>query len=331
MVCGDDGDREAVVRGHGHDREADAVDGDRALLDQVAQDAVGGPRSEVGRRRRRSARRRRRGPGPGGRPSRSVERTGRSRLTGSPGSRAPRLVRASVSATASAAHHPAPRSTTVRQQPLTAMESPTGLPSVTTAAVEDETGSRRRPAGRRRRPISSTIPVNIDGSRYGSRVACLEPAHRSARRRPRRPDLDDPAPPDVGHGRPRPGPANSGRPSSPPSRAGRQIEHVLVDQAAPGGSARPRAAPPSTRSWTTPAAPEVVEQRARGRRHLDERRLDPGAVGGLGRARPAAGPGPATSPDRQGRVVGPDRAGPDQDGVALGPQLVGVGAGQPAR
>ena len=57
-------------------------------------------------------------------PSRSSTRTGRSRLTG----RRPRArrgaVRSSVSVTASAAHQPSPSSTTVRQQPLTAIESP---------------------------------------------------------------------------------------------------------------------------------------------------------------------------------------------------------------
>ena len=119
----DDGHGEPVV-GHVDHGEADAVDGDRALLDDVAgvggvrigrsgrglddlADAVDVALHEVAAEAVRQA-------------------DGRSRLTGRPGRRSPRVVRASVSSTTSADHAVGgPRSTTVRQQPLTAIESPT--------------------------------------------------------------------------------------------------------------------------------------------------------------------------------------------------------------
>src|SRR5688572_14218135 len=99
-------------------------------------------------------------------PSRSERRTGRSRFTRSPAARAPRQVRCSVSSTASAAHQPSPPSTppksmTVRQQPLTAMEAPRTASSRTAAASI----SRRAPVAlgltARTVPSSSTRPVNI--------------------------------------------------------------------------------------------------------------------------------------------------------------------------
>ena len=52
----DDGDGEAVVGGV-DDGEADAVDGDRALLHDVAEQSAGMRDAQVGRRRRRSRRR----------------------------------------------------------------------------------------------------------------------------------------------------------------------------------------------------------------------------------------------------------------------------------
>ena len=63
-------------------------------------------------------------------------RTGRSRLTGSPGARAPRLVRAAVSSLTSATHQPSPCSTSVRHVPFTAMESPSWAPSSTVVAAK---------------------------------------------------------------------------------------------------------------------------------------------------------------------------------------------------
>src|SRR5581483_6756753 len=64
-------------------------------------------------------------------PRRSPTRTGRSRLTGSPGRRSPRLDRSRVSSTASAAHQPSPCSTTVRHTPFTAIDAPITASSVT--------------------------------------------------------------------------------------------------------------------------------------------------------------------------------------------------------
>ena len=133
---GDDGDGERG-RGHLDDREAAAVDGDRALLDQIARQARGTPtrRSGAGWR---VDRRRRRGPGPGGRQGGPSRRRGRSRLTRSPAGRSPRLVRRRVSATGRAHHHPGPMRTTVRQHPLTAIESPMAAPLGDDRSREDQ-------------------------------------------------------------------------------------------------------------------------------------------------------------------------------------------------
>ena len=57
-------------------------------------------------------------------PSRSPTRSERSRLTGEPGARSPSPVRCSVSAITSAVKSLPDRPVTVRQVPLTAMESP---------------------------------------------------------------------------------------------------------------------------------------------------------------------------------------------------------------
>ena len=70
----------------------------------------------------------------------AAEGGGPLQVDGVAGPQVAELVRPSVSGTASAAHQPGPRLTTVRQQPLTAMESPICVPSVTVAA---EKTSRR--------------------------------------------------------------------------------------------------------------------------------------------------------------------------------------------
>ena len=94
-------------------------------------------------------------------PRRPSIRTGRSRFTGSPASRCPRAVRAMVSGTASAAHHPSPWSTAVRQQPFTAIDAPivtsssTRCASITRRIPLPPLGSRDR-----MRPSSSMMPVN---------------------------------------------------------------------------------------------------------------------------------------------------------------------------
>src|SRR4030095_12592819 len=93
-------------------------------------------------------------------------RIGRSRLTGSPVSSPPRAVRASVSGPTSKRSRPGPRSTTVRQAPLTATLAPRSLSSCTRSA--DTT--RRLPSRSMTRPISSIRPVNT-----GSDARC--PGH----------------------------------------------------------------------------------------------------------------------------------------------------------
>ena len=125
---GDERDGERVVV-DGGDGEAHAVDGDRALLDDVA-----GQRRREGEAARPPSGRRACARGSSAVPStwpwtmcppkRLLAAIARSRLTRSPGARAPRLLRASVSAITSTVNCPSPCSTTVRQTPLTAMEAP---------------------------------------------------------------------------------------------------------------------------------------------------------------------------------------------------------------
>ena len=90
-------------------------------------------------------------------PSRSPSAIGRSRLTGSPACNEPKLVREYVSSLTSASHHDVPSvATTVRQQPLTAMEAPRPEPCSTRFASM----RRREPLRSATLPSSSTIPVN---------------------------------------------------------------------------------------------------------------------------------------------------------------------------
>ena len=58
--------------------------------------------------------------------------------------------------------------------------------------------------------------------------------------------------------------------------------------------------------------------------------MHPGVLGRMAEHDPQ-GIAPGHVADRQGRVVGPHGAGADQDGVALGAQLMDVHAGPPAR
>ena len=70
-------------------------------------------------------------------------------------------MRDSVSATASAAHQPSPWSTTVRQHPLMAIDSPSRAPSATVGASKERRVAEPAWVTERTRPSSSTIPVNI--------------------------------------------------------------------------------------------------------------------------------------------------------------------------
>ena len=77
-------------------------------------------------------------------------------------------VRVSVSRLTSVAHHPSPRSTTVRQQPLTAIEAPIAASSSTVVAAitRRAVASGPSPIGETSRtvPSSSTMPVNTPGA-----------------------------------------------------------------------------------------------------------------------------------------------------------------------
>ena len=121
---GDDGDAEGVVV-EIEDGEADAVDGDRALLDAVAHELA----SACGRGGRGPARTTSptasTWPCTTWPPSRSSTRTGRSRLTGSSDAEVAQVgARRTSRSLTSATHQPSPCSTRVRQAPFTAIESP---------------------------------------------------------------------------------------------------------------------------------------------------------------------------------------------------------------
>src|SRR5438552_5379680 len=183
-------------------------------------------------------------------PRRSASRSGRSRLTGSPGRRSARLVRESDSSTTSASHQPSPTSTTVTQHPLAAIESPTFASWVTSVAAK----RKRLPSRAASVPSSSTIPVNI----------VLGPG-----------------------GAPTPPPRRAGGPL--PGRRGRgnQLDPEVVpqafdghDAAAPDVSHRCRA-----RAGEHRAGVVTAEQR---RRHVEDVAVDEaGAVKGPGHAPPA--------------------------------------------
>ena len=178
-------------------------------------------------------------------------------------------------------------------------------------------GRRRR---RRPRPAPRRCPVNMPASPRGG---CRSTRMSS----PRRVDAADAA-----RARRRPWwrlrrRRTTRRASSPPNRAGRQVERRSGRRGRPGGRRRPPSAPPSTSTCSDAAARRARRARRRGRRSARGtggpwRRAAPG------RARPAAGRGPSTWRTVSVGVVGPDGARADEDGVALGPQAVGVGPGR---
>lgn len=93
-------------------------------------------------------------------PRRAPTAVGRSRLTREPVVRTPRLERFRVSAITSAVNSSPSWSTTVRQTPLTAMESPCRAPSVTTGPRRRKRQASSRVSTAVISPSSSTIPVN---------------------------------------------------------------------------------------------------------------------------------------------------------------------------
>src|SRR6266542_4209554 len=88
-------------------------------------------------------------------PSRVTGVTERSRFTGMPGPKLPSVDRSKVSRDTSAANELLFTSSAVRQTPLTAIESPSWMSSVTTRALSP------RCLMLLTRPSSSMIPVNI--------------------------------------------------------------------------------------------------------------------------------------------------------------------------
>src|SRR5271166_5789000 len=92
-------------------------------------------------------------------PRRSARRTERSRLTGAPGTSAPRPDRSRVSPITSAVKVPSRISVTVRHTPLTATDSPRATPSVEPRMVSLAASPRCSTLATS--PSSATIPVNI--------------------------------------------------------------------------------------------------------------------------------------------------------------------------
>src|SRR3989475_13097085 len=103
-------------------------------------------------------------------PSRVAGVTARSRFTGEPDFKFPRVERESVSFETSAANESDFTSSAVRQTPLTAIESPSLDPSVTVRASITMRASSPRFSISRTRPSSSMIPVNIREN-FGLRIA----------------------------------------------------------------------------------------------------------------------------------------------------------------
>src|SRR5689334_296245 len=118
-------------------------------------------------------------------PRRPPTAIARSRLTGAPAAAADRLVRLSVSGTSSTVNVPSvpaarslSASMTVRQTPLTAIESPWCASEVTVRprTVSTTTSALSRTASTS--PISSTIPVNTTASPSAPRSAQPAPGRR---------------------------------------------------------------------------------------------------------------------------------------------------------
>src|SRR3989441_2484558 len=144
-------------------------------------------------------------------------RSGRSRLTGSPGWSRPSVVRASVSGPSSKTTSSSRRSTTVRHAPFTATLAPTSLPSSVTPACTPSRSVVPARASATTVPISSTIPVNIYSTSGGAAPLPPTTPHRPPQtaasahrlRRPRRRSnrvLSAPLFPPLGPTKPRPPP-----------------------------------------------------------------------------------------------------------------------------
>src|SRR6266852_3353745 len=94
-------------------------------------------------------------------PSRVAGVTARSRFTGEPARKLPSVERSKVSLETSAAKESGFTSSAVRHTPLTEIESPLFVPSMTVRASITMRASSPRFSTWRTRPSSSMIPVNI--------------------------------------------------------------------------------------------------------------------------------------------------------------------------
>ena len=99
-------------------------------------------------------------------PSRPFTASARSRFTGLPGRSSPRLVRASVSGPAWKANVSPSTATTVRQQPLTQMLSPTAV----SAAIRGSRTISRQPGGSGRSSATVTKGLNDAGEHTESNL-----------------------------------------------------------------------------------------------------------------------------------------------------------------
>ena len=306
-VCGISATSKPLVVERG-DGERDAVDRDRALLDAVAERpsrgrrptrdgclASGADRSGRGRRRRRG-------------PARRGRRAGRRRAAtarGSPRRRArggpARSARASRGRRRRRAVPPS-ASTTVRQTPATATESPTAAPPPSPCADDHEPGAvegldgseladdaREHAAKVTARAGTPPTARPLPRAPRGGGGARAAPRGRRARaaRRPR------------GRARRRAAACRRGRRRGTQSRASGRPRAGATGRPRPPARAVPRRASPLRSSSSDPSGsgPRPKASRRGCRRGLDVARVEP-------------------------RRVGAHRPHPDRDGVRGGPQLV---------
>src|SRR3954470_14608573 len=268
-------------------------------------------------------------------PSRVCGVTARSRFTGAPAATEPRLLRLSVSAITSVLHTPSSTAVTVRHTPLTAMESPRATSCSTRSAricstAESDWSSRTTSV-----PTSSTIPVNTSTPSVralvppsvtgGAQTDLHVPAQGG--------DLDDREGQRV---RDRADSQVSYQRGAVAQQFRCEMGHDLVHEpvAQEGGGERGTAL--QQHAADAPVV-QLGEQRGRALGPADVRRrgvvVQPGSGG---HALAAVGDDPQRLmvgvpavgvADGKLGVVGQHRLGPDDDGVARGPQPVDGGAG----
>ena len=247
-------------------------------------------------------------------PRRPPRAMGRSRLTRSPAARPPRAVRRRVSATRSAANPAAVASATVRQQPLTATDSPSrSSPARNGASTSSRAPLASSAAARAATvPVPSTIPVNISPSSLARSIGGRRrPAGRRRGGRPR---------PAAAGGRrpgwPRPAPPSSPGAPAPPMASGARYQTSRSASPAAHRLAWSRG-PPSTSSSSTPRSPSA---RARSCRSTPRRAPPrPPTV-------PAGTPAPRRRRPSRRRRRPPGRRGGGDQGLGLPVEQVAAGA-----